>query len=115
MPRVTSLRINSVWSSYGHTFMQSGETEYDNDMNVIGYYVDCLTCGGHYVLRATRASHPDEFSDGAYVSNAGDAPMYCTRDTSMIHGDPGQNGHSLDCAEGCEHCTHECNCILCDN
>lgn len=102
-----------MWSSYGHTFMHSGEEERDDCGNVIGYYVDCLTCGAHYVLRPNPAYQRGP--DGDYVSTGGSAPMYCTRDTSMIHGDPGQNGHSLDCGDGCEHCTHECNCIACDN
>jgi len=103
--------INSVWSSYGHTFIGAGEYEYDNDGEIVGAYHDCLTCGAHYVLRAT----PDGISDGEYMANNGDAPTYCTRDTSMQHGDPRETGHGLDCEDGCEHCTHDCNCIVCSN
>lgn len=110
MPRVTALKINSVWSAYGHTFMSSGEVEEYNG-NVMGYYVDCLTCGAHYVLRAT----PDGTSDGAYMANNGDDPAQCSHDTSMEHGDPRETGHGLDCEDGCEHCQHDCNCIRCDN
>ncbi len=116
MPRVTALKINSVWSSYGHTFMSSGEVE-EFDGNVKGYYVDCLTCGAHYVLRAT----PDGTSDGGYFANNGDDPMECSRDTGMAHGYPGErycheHQHPRDYSEHeCSHVAHNCNCILCDN
>jgi hypothetical protein len=109
VPRVKELKINSVWSAHGHVFIGSGEYEYDDVGNLRGYYHDCLSCGAHYVLAAT----PDAFSDGAYVNGDGDAPVDCTHDTDMCHGDPHEQNHGLDCPEGCAHCRHACNCVIC--
>ena len=100
--------IVSVWSSYGHTFM-TDDREYDDDGRTIGYQVSCLTCGAEYVLRPT----PDARNDGAYMASNGDDPRECTHDTSMEHGDRHDTGHELDCPDGCEHCTHDCNCVRC--
>lgn len=102
MPRVTALKINSVWSSYGHTFI-SGEPEM-NDENVVGYYESCLTCGAEYVLRATPG-----LGDGSYQANDGSEPRECTGDTSMVHGYSGEREYQDGTTD------HDCNCILCDS
>lgn len=82
--------INSVWSSYGHTFL------HDDDE-----HVSCLTCGAMYQLVET----PDGPHDGEYQCADGSEPAECTRDTSMAHGYPGERHDG--------NAGHDCCCLLC--
>lgn len=75
---------NSVWSAYGHRFI--GEDGHES----------CLTCGAIYDLVAT----PDATHDAEYVAANGDAPVECTGDTSLTHGEEAPAGST-------------CNCLLC--
>jgi hypothetical protein len=87
-------RVSSVWSSYGHRFMDDGEG-----------YASCLTCGAMYQLRALA----DDPTRGEYVTAMGGEPAECTRDTSMVHGYPGERDYH----EGTK--DHDCNCLFCDS
>lgn len=98
--------INSVWSSYGHTFMSTDSPEHES----------CLTCGALFDLHAT----PNGPHDGEYTSADGSEPIQCTRNTAMVHGFMGEK-YCMDpgCADGsdCEHvrATDNCNCLQCDS
>lgn len=87
-------RIISVWSSYGHAFMNA-----DDGME------SCLTCGALYELKAVG---PDP-THGSYMAMNGDEPVYCTGNTNMAHGYTGER----EPYEGDE--SHACNCLLCDS
>jgi hypothetical protein len=93
--------IVSVWSSYGHRFVSSDSDDSDS----------CLTCGALYALVET----PDGPSDGEYQAADGSEPAECTGDTRMVHGYPGERWCEECRGAGCEHCQHNCNCILCDS
>lgn len=92
--------VVSVRSAYGHRFMSDGGENTES----------CLTCGAMYQLLADA----DDLSRGEYLAAGGDAPMECTRDTSMAHGYPGER-QCDGCEDGCRHCEHDCNCLLCDS
>lgn len=94
---VSEQMINSVWSSYDHTFIGSDD------------YEDCLTCGAQYELVHAAES---QLSSGRYRTSNGDDPMNCSGDTSMVHGE-GYCDCDCDDEDGCEHCRHDCNCIIC--
>ncbi len=83
--------VVSVWSAYGHRFIG----DEDN-------YEQCLTCGALYQLLAFE----DDPSRGEYLTADGSAPMECSRDTSMVHGYPGEREDGPN---------HNCNCISCDS
>lgn len=92
---VTEQTITSVWSSHGHTFIGGDGDE------------QCLTCGARYELVHAAA---DQLSSGRYRTSNGDDPSECSGDTSMVHGD----GYcECDAEDGCEHCRHDCNCLVC--
>ena len=90
-------QVVSVWSAYGHRFTGTDSPEHES----------CLTCGAMYALVALA----DDPTRGEYVTIGGDEPAECTGDTSMAHGYPGERV----CDDGCEHCMHQCPCILCDS
>jgi hypothetical protein len=60
----------------------------------------------------------DDPTRGYYCANDGSAPKWCSHDTSMTHGYPGErvcqcdNGRPL---EGCDCTDHNCNCLFCDS
>ena len=81
--------ITHVWSSFGHRFMSDD-----------GDHESCLTCGAMYQL-VRRADDP---TGGDYTAANGDDPMFCTGDTSMAHGYPGE-------VDGDPH--PDCNCLFC--
>jgi hypothetical protein len=91
--------VTSVWSAYGHRFMSDGGEGTES----------CLTCGAIYDLMA----YADDPSQGIYIGGDGAEPMACTGDTSMVHGDPSEQIHGLECEDGCAHCQHQCNCRIC--
>jgi hypothetical protein len=88
--------ITSVWSSFGHRFIGTGETD-----DVGNPYESCLTCGAVYEL----VRREDDPTGGDYTAANGDDPMPCTHDTSMAHGYPGER------VDG--NADHNCNCLLC--
>jgi hypothetical protein len=94
--------ITSVWSSYGHEFIGTGEYD-EHDGRTLGVYESCLTCGAHYVLRAT----PDAFSDGAYQTSTGGEPAECKGVGASCHGECDRTGD--------ERCTpdDDCPCLRC--
>ncbi|UQA91651.1 hypothetical protein [Streptomyces halobius] len=103
--------ITHVWSSFGHTFLSTGE--YDSDGNP---YEKCLTCGAQYVC----SRREDDPSGGDYQASNGDDPTECTGRTDLYHGEaPCQADYGHPCAAAedgpCEHeaHTHECNCLYC--
>jgi hypothetical protein len=108
MPRVKDfIAPTSVWSAHGHRFMSDG-----NGADEFGYWREsCLTCGAMFELRHARAGITP--NSGEYVGYMGAEPMACTGDTSMVHGDPSEQEHGLDCETGCDHCRHDCNCVIC--
>lgn len=79
--------IVSVWSAYGHRFMSDGNG-----------YESCLVCGAVYELVHDDADDP---THGAYVASNGDAPLDCSHDTGMAHGEDRAGDD------------HDCNCHLC--
>jgi hypothetical protein len=87
--------ITSVWSTYGHRFMDDGGEDTES----------CLTCGAMYYLRAD-ANDPTR---GEYLAANGDEPQHCTGDTAMVHGYPGERDHHDGNAD------HACNCLRCDS
>jgi hypothetical protein len=95
--------INSVWSSYGHEFIGTGEYEQDDNDRMRGVYESCLTCGAEYVLRAT----PDAFSDGEYQTSSGDEPAQCKGIGASCHGECDRSGD-----ERCEP-DETCPCLRC--
>ena len=82
--------ITSVWSSYGHTFLDEDCVE------------ACLICGAVYQLVPDDPSDP---SYGRYCAAKGDDPMPCTGDTGMAHGYLGERVDGT--------VDHACNCIRC--
>lgn len=90
--------ISSVSSAFDHRFMGDDGDE------------ACLTCGARYELVHTSVEYP---STGRYRTSNGDDPMRCTGDTDMVHGDLHESGHEADCENGCSHCQHNCNCLVC--
>ena len=106
--------IVSVWSSYGHRFMGTGECPDEDGRDS---YESCLTCGAEYVLKNLGDGN------GEYITNGGDQPNHCTYDTGMVHGIErvcqGGNGSGCDKSKEsddgtCEHTRHNCNCVQCD-
>lgn len=93
----------SVWSSYGHRFMDDGGD---------GTTESCLTCGAVYYLRPVEG---DSFTTHEYVTNAGMEPQQCTQDTGRVHGIERlcMSCHVEDDAMPCPHESHDCNCLLC--
>jgi hypothetical protein len=91
--------ITHVWSSFGHTFLSTGDENLES----------CLTCGGTWEL-VPRADDP---TGGVYQTADGSDPMPCTGNTGLVHGIEreydGCNWNPAPCA----HVTHECNCLLC--
>jgi hypothetical protein len=95
-------RVSSVWSAYGHRFMDDGGEN----------TVSCLTCGAVYQLLAFA----DDPTRGEYLTAAGEPPADCTGDTSMVHGYPGErfcHEHTEARGDECEHTRHDCPCIAC--
>ena len=92
MPAYTAdtSRVSSVWSSYGHRFTSTDVPEHES----------CLTCGATFQLLALE----NDLTRGEYLSAAGEAPMECTGDTSMVHGIAGE-------VDGDPH--PDCNCLFC--
>lgn len=89
--------ITAVQTSHGHRFM--GDDGYES----------CLTCGGQWELAHDRADYPRH---GRYRTWNGDDATECTYDTSMVHGEaPCEECGGED--ESCEHCRHDCNCMIC--
>lgn len=89
----------SVWSSYGHRFMDGcGE----------GCCESCMTCGATYRLVETP---DDTVSTHAYQTNGGEEPQQCSGDTGRCHGYE-RYCHEHD--DPCSHTEHDCNCVLCD-
>jgi hypothetical protein len=82
--------ITSVWSSYGHTFLEEDG------------YEACLICGAVYQLVPDDPKRPVA---GRYCAADGDDPVPCTGDTSLVHGYPGERGDGL--------FDHACNCVRC--
>lgn len=91
--------ISVVWSTFGHRFMGTDNEEHES----------CLTCGALFQLLA----QPDDATCGDYSAADGSDPMQCTGDTSMAHGYAGERVCDACNGQGCEHCNHECNCLLC--
>lgn len=104
--------ITSVWSTYDHVFMRTGE----EDENENPYSV-CMTCGAEYVL--LRKVY--DLTSGDYSTHNGEFPLYCTGRTDLVHGYERvcQNENGRACAAydevgDCNHTSHNCNCIQCD-
>ncbi len=103
--------ILSVWSSYGHRFMNTGEYADDDFRHA---YESCMTCGAEFILRDCGDNQ------GAYEASNGDAPIECSDRTDLSHGYEAvcenDNGRPCQRAEEsgtCEHIAFECNCVLC--
>jgi len=89
-----------VWSSYGHHFMHADEDTYT-----------CMRCGAAYDLRPDG----DDRTHGDYVTVDGSEPDECTGDEWMAHGYPGERVCDGCDGEGCDHCNHDCPCLLCNS
>lgn len=92
------MTILSVWSEHGHRFIGTDSEEHES----------CLRCGALYAL-VPDAGDPTR---GEYLTSRGKVPQECSGDTGRVHGYPGER--VCDCEDGCEHCKHDCSCILCD-
>ncbi len=87
-------QVTSVWSAYGHRFIGTDAPEHEA----------CLICGALYQLLAFA----DDPTRGEYLTAAGEQPADCTRDTSMVHGYPGER-------DGNGTIDHTCPCLSCDS
>ncbi len=104
--------VTSVWSSYWHRFMSTGECADESGRKS---YESCLTCGAVYVLVNLGDG------SGKYVTNGGGEPSNCSGRTDLVHGyervcenDNGRSCESAVDTGSCEHTNHACDCTLCD-
>lgn len=115
--------VFGVEGGHGHQFDGSPESTEDP----FEWIVPCLTCGARYlaVTRDADRTPPADPDDPWYVTVryetwSGDAPEWCSSDTSRVHGDaPCEADNGRPCTgdgdeEGwCSHVTHACNCLMC--
>lgn len=84
-------------SNHGHRFLDRDD------------HGECLSCGGTWEHVHTSTDDP---SRGRYRASNGDDASECPGD-DVVHGDPHETGHSLECEGSCSRCQHDCNCTFC--